>query len=227
MMLNSLREFGKAKLPPRLRGGLRGTARRLEELIIRTSRFLTPAAPKKTPDGRILLNLGCGYTTHPAFTNVDALAAWHVHYIRPVNDLRPFADGSVDLVYVSHCLEHFSHRKVGSVLMEWHRVLKPGGVLRLGVPDFDALLEVYEASGRDMDSIQGYLMGGQDYPLNFHQVSFNRSSLTRLLLNVGFQEVRPWLRDVDELTSLPDCTALTVKVGDRVIGVSLNLEAIK
>jgi predicted SAM-dependent methyltransferase len=149
---------------------------------------------------------------------VDARAAWHVHYIRPIDNLSPIPDNFADLVYASHCLEHISHLKVNEVLAEWRRVLKPGGVLRLGVPDFDLLLAIYEANGRDIEAIQPALMGGQTYPLNAHFTSFTRKSLTARLVAVGFNEIRVWERNTDELTSLPDFTALSV---------SLNLEAVK
>jgi predicted SAM-dependent methyltransferase len=205
----------------------RPIGRACERGFIRTSRALRPCRWPKNPDGKIYLNLGCGYVTHPLFINVDATVARHVHHIRPIDDLRPFPDNSVDLVYASHCLEHFSHLRINAVLSEWRRVLKLGGVLRLGVPDFDQLLNLYEARGRDIEAIQSVLMGGQTYPLNAHFAAFTRDSLTNRLLEVGFGAVRPWERNADELTSLPDFTGLTAEVGDRQIALSLNLEAIK
>jgi predicted SAM-dependent methyltransferase len=198
---------------------------RLDRTRVRIVRIVAPPPLPRVPGGKVYLNLGSGDITHPYFINVDALVARHVHYLRPIDDLSPFADESVDLVYASHCLEHFSYHRVHAVLTEWRRVLKPGGVLRLGVPDLDRLLEIYEASGRDIESIQGYLMGGQTYPLNYHLAAFTKRSLTDRLKAVGFREVRGWEQGSDELTSLPDCTALTVNVGARTYPISLNLEA--
>jgi predicted SAM-dependent methyltransferase len=196
-------------------------------LAIRAYRVIAPPRCPKNPDGKIYVNLGCGYISHPAFINVDALVARHIHYIRPVDDLRPFPDDSVDLVYASHCLEHFSHREVNRVLTEWRRVLKPNGILRLGVPDFDQLVALYEHSGQDIEAIEGYLMGAQTYPLNAHYVAFTVASLTRRLRQVGFSEVRPWQRDNDYLTSLPDCTGIVHELNGKAFPISLNLEAIK
>jgi predicted SAM-dependent methyltransferase len=225
--MEAIRLVAKRRLPLSARHRLRGAAQRIEQWAIRTARCFVSATPPVNTGGRVLLNLGCGHVTHPAFTNVDALAAWHIHNIRPVNDLRPFANDAVDLVYVSHCLEHFSHREVPAVIAEWRRVLKPGGVLRLGVPDFDALLDVYETSGRNVESIQEYLLGGQDYPLNFHHVAFTFDSLAAKLRAAGFREVRRWQRGADELTSLPDCTGATATIAGRTIPISLNVEAVK
>lgn len=194
---------------------------------IRLARFLAPPKWPQNPGGAVYLNLGCGEITHPAFVNVDALVARHIHYIRRIDDLRPFRDNSVDLIYASHCLEHFGHREIDRVVAEWQRVLKPGGVLRVGVPDFDQLLAMYEYSGRDVDVIQQVLMGGQTYPLNGHYVAFTRRSLTELFTRVGFKVVRPWEWGTDELTSLPDYTRWKIQVRDREFPISLNLEAVK
>src|SRR5205085_9397769 len=112
--------------------------------------FFRPPFPK-LEDGVINLHLGCGSVNHPNFINIDGLPAPHVHYIRPIEDLSPFKDNSVDLVYACHCLEHFRYKKVPDVLSEWFRVLKKGGILRLSVPDFDLLLEIYKQQGRDIN----------------------------------------------------------------------------
>lgn len=173
------------------------------------------------------MHLGAGNVNHPSFINIDAIPASHIHYVRPIDDLSPFADNSVDLIYASHCLEHFSHLKVRDVLAEWYRVLKAGGVLRLSVPDFDLLLRIYEASGKDIDSILAVLMGGQDYKYNFHLTSFNKRSLAELLANAGFRETREWQHGSTEITSIDDFSAFHLQVNGTSYPISLNLEAVK
>jgi SAM-dependent methyltransferase len=224
---------------------------RLDKMIklvgLYVCRFVKPPAWPRNQDGRVYINLGCGTISHPAFINVDANVNGNIHYVRPIQNLRVFKDNYADLIYASHCLEHFGHREVRAVLREWYRVIKPEGVLRLGVPDFDKLLDLYKLTRNNLAEIQEFLMGGQTYRLNSHGVVFNESSLTALLYSVGFREVRPWKRNADELTSLADCTGIQVMVyedtgnvaGDlstafdddgrmkKVICVSLNLEAIK
>ncbi|WP_363268389.1 methyltransferase domain-containing protein [Okeania sp. SIO2B3] len=98
-----------------------------------------------------------------------------------MDNLAPLKDNSVDLIYGSHCLEHFSHRMVSQVLNEWFRVLKEGGILRLSVPDFDLLIDKYRASGNNINKIIIFLMGGQNYKFNFHMTVFNQSNLELLL----------------------------------------------
>ena len=169
-------------------------------------------------NGAINLHVGCGSINHPKFINIDGLPAPHIHYIRPIDNLAPFKDKSVDLIYGSHCLEHFSHRLVSQVLHEWFRVLKEGGILRLSVPDFDLLIDKYKANENDVNSIMGALMGGQDYKYNFHMIIFNQSSLELLLKKTGFKEVKKWQPGSCEMTTFNDFSNAKI---------SLNIEAVK
>jgi predicted SAM-dependent methyltransferase len=194
---------------------------------MRVCRVISPRSLPSLPGRRVNLHLGCGAVDYPGFINVDARPSRHVHYCRPVNDLKPFRDRSVDFIYVSHCLEHIRHADVNDTLAEWYRVLKPNGTLRLGVPDFDQLLRIYQASGNDIESIQLVLMGGQDYPQNTHYCTFTQASLTNRLKAVVFRTVREWSRETDEFSNLPDCTAMTLQVAGETFAISLNIEAVK
>jgi len=187
--------------------------------------FFRPAFPNL--DGKLNLHLGCGDINHPQFINVDGLPAPHIHYVRKIDDLSFLAANKVDLIYACHCLEHFSHLKVYYVLTEWFRVLKKDGVLRLSVPDFDLLLDIYKDNKNSTYSIVGMLMGAQDYKYNFHMVIFNRSGLTELLLKVGFSEVREWQPHSSELTTFDDSSGREILINGKYYPVSLNLEAIK
>lgn len=63
----------------------------------------------------------------------------------------PLGDATCDVVYSSHFLEHIPRAKVGNFLSECYRVLKPGGTLRLVLPDFEAMCKEYlrqRVSGR-------------------------------------------------------------------------------
>jgi SAM-dependent methyltransferase len=89
------------------------------------------------------LNLGCGRRFHPDWENVDffPIAA----NVRP-HDLRkgvPYPDGTFDVVYHSHVLEHFPKQMAPVFLGECHRVLKPGGVIRVAVPDLEQITLLY------------------------------------------------------------------------------------
>ena len=90
-----------------------------------------------------LLNFGCGETTHPDWTNLDASP------VSPdviAHDLRrrfPFADGAFDAVYGSHVLEHLEPDAASRLLGECHRILRSGGILRIVVPDLEAIARLY------------------------------------------------------------------------------------
>lgn len=110
-------------------------------------------------DGKVYVNLGCGRHTSKEYINIDTAYLPNIHYLTDVTDLYMLADNSVDLLYASHVLEHIPRTKLLKTLKDWYRVLKPGGKLRFGVPDFDKLIEVYKLSNRDVNSIVNQLMG--------------------------------------------------------------------
>ena len=188
--------------------------------------IIQPSFPKLENDA-LYLHLGCGLVNHPKFINIDAIRAPHIHYIRKIEDLSLFKDNSVDLIYASHCLEHFSHLRVSQVLTEWYRTLKPGGILRLSVPDFDLLINIYKENHNDIDTILQSLMGSQLGEYSFHKTVFNKNSLTLLLRNTGFTEVREWIPGSSELTTLNDWSSRKLSVNGKEYPVSLNLESVK
>lgn len=178
-------------------------------------------------DGTVNIHLGCGQINHPAFINVDMVRYPHIHYLRPIDDLSVFDNDSADLIYASHCLEHFSFRQVPEVLAEWNRVVKKSGILRISVPDFDSIIKIYHLAGNKLDDVQQAIVGGQDYKYNYHHVVFNKAYLTELLVQAGFDEVREWLPGSSELTSLDDWSGKFFVVNGKSIPISLNLEAVK
>jgi predicted SAM-dependent methyltransferase len=188
--------------------------------------FHRPARPNNL-DGSINLHLGCGSIDHPAFINIDGIPAPHIHYVGKIDKLSQFLDDSVDLVYACHCLEHFSHRQVLNVLKEWRRVLKMGGILRLSVPDFNSMVELYLAAGRDIQYVLAPLTGGQDYKYNFHKTIFNEEFLSRLFFEAGFVQVQRWAPGSSEMTTFDDWSGRVIPFNDRAFPISLNLEAVK
>ena len=216
MTANSLKTLLPAGFRERHRNSLNALARL----------FIRPRFPQRA-DGKVLVHLGCGEIDHPQFINVDAIRRRHIHYIHTVEKLPMFADKSVDLIYCCHCLEHLSHLDVPKVLAEWCRVLKPGGTLRLAVPDFDKILAIYHDTGKNMNEIQAVLMGGQDYQYNFHKIAFNQQYLTQLMQGAGLSQVKEWVPKSDDLTTFDDWSQRPLKVNGKPYPISLNLEGIK
>lgn len=191
-------------------------------------RFVVKPAIPKNSDGRILLHIGCGKTNSPEFINIDAQPFAHVHIVTDdITSLTDFSNGTVDMVYMCHILEHIKRKDLKKVLSEMKRVLKVGGVLRLSVPDLDKLIEVYNASNNDINAISHQLMGGQDHDYNIHYSVFNHRRLKELLEEVGFQKVLTWDPDNCKYHDFKDRASRKISVDDREYMISLNLEAVK
>ena len=151
----------------------------------------------------VRLDIGCGLAPRPGYVGVDAIFGGKAYPLE-------YADASVDEIRASHILEHFSHRATIQVLRDWVRVLRPGGKLRVAVPDFKVCAEAY-LSGKPVD-IQGYVMGAQTNVGDFHGAIFDEEELRAALKQAGLTNIRKWSDDSNDCSSLP---------------VSLNLEGAK
>ena len=94
------------------------------------------------PDVRIL-NLGCGMRFHPGHTNVDFIATDRSVRAHDLSRGIPFAADTFEVVYHSHLLEHFSLEAGELFVKECARVLKPGGIIRIVVPDLERIVREY------------------------------------------------------------------------------------
>lgn len=138
------------------------------------------------------IHFGCGDIADERFINVDARPLPHVHLVTKSPMLHAFSDNSANSIYGCHVFEHLPFHTQKKVLLRWINILKPGGRLRLSVPDFDKLVDKFLLTGRDPLSIQAPLMGGQDYPGNFHYAIFTGKHLGSLLHESGFVNVTAW-----------------------------------
>lgn len=188
--------------------------------------FLKPKYPVN-PDSRINIHLGCGEIYSPGFINVDSRFFPHIHHVHDVCELSIFKNEFADLIYASHILEHVPMKKLNQVLVEWKRVLKKDGILRIGVPNFETIIKIYEDKDRDINAIWMPLMGGQEYPDNYHRAVFNKNYLTSLLLDCGFTNVQEWDPNEVDNHDFTDWTSIKYEVDSKTYPISLNLEAIK
>ena len=176
------------------------------------------------------LHLGCGVKHIEGWFHVDALDYPHVNHIGPVDDLPFIPDGSTDLIYACHVLEHFGRKESVRVLTEWRRVLKPGGVLRLAVPDYEACARLYLTGTlpRGLEDVRGLMIGGQRDQYDFHGNVFDETDLTRMLLEAGFSSARRWDWRTTEHAHIDDYSQAYLPHMDKENGtlVSLNLEGV-
>jgi predicted SAM-dependent methyltransferase len=153
-------------------------------------------SPLNAAKAPIQLHLGCWKRHIPGFIHVDLCDLPHIDYKHGVDSLPMFQDSSVDLIYTSHVFEYFDRQEAVAVLKEYRRVLKIGGTLRIAVPDFEALLEVYHRTN-DLSRILGPLFGrmiineNTDSPHTlYHKTVYDFHSLKAVLEANGFVNVR-------------------------------------
>ncbi len=128
----------------------------------------------------IKLNIGAGDTVIEGFTPIDRKLGSEAY------PLEGYVDNSVDEIRASHILEHFSRDSVPKVLAEWVRVLKPGGRIRIAVPDLEWI-----ASHLGDANAPAYLMGGQSDVDDYHHDVFTDEKLRRLMFQAGLRNRDP------------------------------------
>jgi predicted SAM-dependent methyltransferase len=92
---------------------------------------------------KYLLNLGCGTRFHSEWINIDLVSSRPEVMAHDLSRGIPLRDESCDVVYHSHVLEHIRRQDVKLFLAECRRVLRPGGVLRVAVPDLEKICRLY------------------------------------------------------------------------------------
>ncbi|MEP6632635.1 MAG: methyltransferase domain-containing protein [Luteimonas sp.] len=161
-----------------------------------------------TPQSNDLkLHIGCGPYHLQDWVNID------IHPAPLATNVMwglPFADGAVRLVYLSHMLEHlFYPNDAQPFLADIHRVLAPGGAVRIVVPDIAACIDAYRSrdavffaerrqhwGGRDsnptpLEDFLAYAGAGPDpaYLFEAHKFGYDFETLERALQRAGFVQI--------------------------------------
>lgn len=173
------------------------------------------------------LNIGCGDRVIPGWTNVDQRGFEGVE----ICDIRKLSEmyNDAEIIYASHILEYFDEREVSDILKDWYSVLVPGGILRLAVPNLEALIVVYRET-KSIANIVGPLFGRMvaNKKLIYHRMVYDYSTLAFLLRTVGFRAIRKWdWRKVDH--QVDDGSRAYFPHMDKLNGLllSLNVEGTK
>jgi predicted SAM-dependent methyltransferase len=174
----------------------------------------------------VRLNIGSGGAPLPGFVNVDALAdAPGVDVVADISERLPFEDGSADLIYAAHILEHFPTDAVPAMLADWRRVLREGGELLVAVPDLELIARtLIDREGwftPPHNPWLGAIYGGQKDEYDFHTTGFTAVWLASLLSDAGFGDVERVERFRD--VGMSDASFSPLPFGRNV---SLNMRAV-
>src|SRR5262249_43245401 len=88
-------------------------------------------------------NLGCGQRYHPDWVNMDLVSSGMGVIAPDLGQGIPLPDSSCEVVYHSHVLEHIRRPEVMAFMKGCHRILKPGGIVRIAVPDLERICRLY------------------------------------------------------------------------------------
>lgn len=174
------------------------------------------------------LHLGCGKKIIPGWINIDAVQQAHGVLMDDVAILSKIEDTSSDEIYACHVLEHFGRNNIKPVLETWFRKLKPGGLIRISVPDVQAVFEKYQ-QGTPLIILMGLLYGGQRNEYDYHKVGFDFETLSSTMSSVGFIDIKRYEWQNLDHSHMDDYSQAYLPHMDKTNGklMSLNLEARK
>jgi predicted SAM-dependent methyltransferase len=157
----------------------------------------------------LLLNIGAGAHGRNGWVNIDGYKAKNVCCVYDARKRLPFSEGAARGIFCEHFFEHLDYtEEVPYFLAECHRVLCPGGVLRIIVPDGGKYLTAYVQGGWDnlkkmrpldenlrdywfdhnyntrMELINAVFRQGYE-----HKFAYDYETLAFLLRRYGFREV--------------------------------------
>ena len=148
------------------------------------------------------LNLGCGGDNKVGFINIDISGGDVEHDLRLGLYPRIAFQDSVEFIYTSHFLEHIFDDEAAHLLKDCQTVLKPGGAIRICVPDFRKLAEAY--LNEDLRFFNLLPVGDFGCPISFleycayqyngrendHKALYDVQKLTKMLSAAGFVSVK-------------------------------------
>jgi predicted SAM-dependent methyltransferase len=154
------------------------------------------------------LHLGCGGERKAGWINIDLLGdpvdvAWNL-----ANPL-PFGSGSVAAIFHEHLLEHLPLSGGDVFMRECHRVLRPGGILRVGVPDAGRLIRSYAGDRSYLEELHpgrpAALLAVQElFYWHRHRTMFDVEMLGLLFRASGFPDPRERGFGDTDLDQVPD-----------------------
>ena len=172
------------------------------------------------------LHWGCGESPVPGWVNCDQWEFEGVEVVGDILDGLPFPDDTFDYAFSNHALQEIGMYDQEVALGELRRVLKPGGVLRLVLPDMDKAIEAYRSGNRDyfladeFETLSGNFIAHMLWH-GFTKTPLNFELFEELARKGGFREIRQVAFKVTE-SPYPEITELDSREGE-----SFFVEAVK
>jgi len=152
---------------------------------------------------KTMLNVGCGTDYKKGWINIDNNSDNNIEKLDLKWDLRnplPFADNSVDFIFNEHFIEHLTVEEGQAAIKDFTRILKPGGVLRIAMPDLEAAVDQYINLSLDKDpAIKRFNLGfmktrAERINMAFrgwgHLWFYDSEELTRRLKEAGCKNIK-------------------------------------
>jgi predicted SAM-dependent methyltransferase len=150
------------------------------------------------------LDLGCGANTHPEFINVDYNWSPGIDICWDITKRLPLPPEAVIGIFSEHCLEHLPLAAGDAVLGECWRLLKPGGTIRISVPDGELYLSRYvrikqgdpdislpHAQKDEFEGLYAPIMSvNRIFRAHGHQFIYDFETCAQLLKRNGFVDIR-------------------------------------
>ncbi|HSX23594.1 MAG TPA: methyltransferase domain-containing protein [Candidatus Saccharimonadales bacterium] len=150
---------------------------------------------------QLKLHLACGTNAVKGWDNIDILKGKGIKYHDLTKPL-PYQDGTVDMIFHEHFIEHLPKAQGEAFLQECLRVLKPGGAMRIGWPDTAKAVRAYLTRNKKyFDYISKHVDAGMKFRtwdellVDFfyswgHRYGYTRKHLKRLLTTLGFKKAK-------------------------------------
>jgi len=179
------------------------------------------------------LHLACGNKILEDWINIDAIWRPNVVVSNLPRGLKLFKNNSIEYIYCCHFLEHLKYPKeVTSFLTTCYNLLKPGGVMRIAVPDIEKIIEAYMKNDKEFFEIQSQLhpprcttkLEHLMYALQQdgeHQYGYDFETLQKVLFQAGFDKITK--SDFGQSTF----EALNIDYSEDIKDLTLFTDAIK
>ena len=176
------------------------------------------------------INIGCGRRNFgKGWIHIDGANYDHIDSKDIL--MKEFENESAELIYASHLIEYFDRKEIIPILKRWREVLKPNGILRLAVPNFEIYAKLYSEKKISLDNSLGPLFGKMEMGNKtiYHKTTYDYTSLKKILEEVGMRNISKYNWRQTSHSMFDDHSQAYFPHMDKENGtlMSLNMECVK